>query len=418
MDLADRVAAALQRSVLPAVIARGGAVRVVAVEEGVATLEVRGSPGAVLPLAGRIQDLLGAAVPEITGVRIVGPHAELPSGPGGGSLAERVRAVLDAEINPVIAAHGGRVVLVEADRGWVHVRMEGGCQGCSLAEVTMARVLLLVPARTYRASDFLVGAGRLGLDLVVGSDGALPLSNRPIIPVDPGDLQASVDRLVARSGPVDAVVAVDTSMLVLAAAVAARMGLPHNPVDAVLASTDKAAQRRRWAAAGVAQPAFRVVPAGASQAALDDAAAHVGFPCVVKAVSLSGSQGVLRADDQAGAVAAARRIRQILDGIGPPAEEPLLVEAYVPGWELSIDALLTDGHLTVTAIFDKPDTPNGPTFEETMLVTPSRLPQPLLSETVGTAARAAAALGLRYGPIHAELRLHARGGQQRPTMLE
>ncbi len=282
----------------------------------------------------------------------------------------------------------------------------------------MARVLLLVPARTYRASDFLVGAGRLGLDLVVGSDGALPLSNRPIIPVDPGDLQASVDRLVARSGPVDAVVAVDTSMLVLAAAVAARMGLPHNPVDAVIAATDKAGQRRRWAAAGVAQPAFRVVPASASQDALRDAAAHVGFPCVVKAVSLSGSQGVLRADDQAGAVAAARRIRQILDGIGPPAEEPLLVEAYVPGWELSIDALLTDGHLTVTAIFDKPDTPNGPTFEETMLVTPSRLPQPLLSETVGTAARAAAALGLRYGPIHAELRLHARGGQQRPTMLE
>lgn len=282
----------------------------------------------------------------------------------------------------------------------------------------MARVLLLVPARTYRASDFLVAAGRLGLDLVVGSDGALPLSNRPIIPVDPGDLQASVDRLVARSGPVDAVVAVDTSMLVLAAAVAARMGLPHNPVDAVIAATDKAGQRRRWAAAGVAQPAFRVVPASASQDALRDAAAHVGFPCVVKAVSLSGSQGVLRADDQAGAVAAARRIRQILDGIGPPAEEPLLVEAYVPGWELSIDALLTDGHLTVTAIFDKPDTPNGPTFEETMLVTPSRLPQPLLSETVGTAARAAAALGLRYGPIHAELRLHARGGQQRPTMLE
>jgi len=287
-----------------------------------------------------------------------------------------------------------------------------------MAELTMARVLLLVPARTYRASDFLVGAGRLGLDLVVGSDGALPLSNRPIIPVDPGDLQASVDRLVARSGPVDAVVAVDTSMLVLAAAVAARMGLPHNPVDAVIAATDKAGQRRRWAAAGVAQPAFRVVPASASQDALRDAAAHVGFPCVVKAVSLSGSQGVLRADDQAGAVAAARRIRQILDGIGPPAEEPLLVEAYVPGWELSIDALLTDGHLTVTAIFDKPDTPNGPTFEETMLVTPSRLPQPLLSETVGTAARAAAALGLRYGPIHAELRLHARGGQQRPTMLE
>jgi biotin carboxylase len=139
---------------------------------------------------------------------------------------------------------------------------------------------------------------------------------------------------------------------------------------------------------------------------------------VVKAVSLSGSQGVLRADDRAGAVAAARRIRQVLAGAGRPVHEPLLVEAYVPGWELSIDGLLSDGELTVTAVFDKPDTPQGPTFEETVLVTPSRLPQPILSEALGTAARAAAALRLRHGPIHAELRLDARDSGRRPTMLE
>ena len=164
----------------------------------------------------------------------------------------------------------------------------------------MARVLLLVPARTYRATDFLVAAGRLGLDVVVGSDGALPLDRRLVVRVDPGDLEASVDRLLARSGPVDAVVAVDTPMLVLAAAVAARMGLTHNRVEAVRAAADKATQRRRWAAAGVAQPAFRILPADASTGALKKAAAEVGFPCVVKAVSLSGSQGVLRADDERG----------------------------------------------------------------------------------------------------------------------
>jgi biotin carboxylase len=279
----------------------------------------------------------------------------------------------------------------------------------------MARVLLLVPARTYRATDFLVAANRLGLDLVVGSDGALPLDRRLVVRVDPSDLRGSVDRLVARSGPVDAVVAVDTPMLALAAAVAARMGLPHNPVEAVTAATDKAVQRRRWAAAGVAQPAFQVILAGAPERALKDAAARVGFPCVVKAVSLSGSQGVLRADDENGAGAAARRIRQILARAGRPETEPLLVEEYVPGSELSIDGLLSDGNLTVIAVFDKPDTPPGPTFEETVLVTPSQLPQPLLSDTLGTAGRAAAALGLRHGPIHAELRLDAR---DRPAMLE
>jgi Fe-S cluster biogenesis protein NfuA len=139
MDLVDRAAAALERSVLPAVIARGGIMRVVAVEDGVATLEVRGSPGAVLPLASRIQDLLGAAVPEITGVRIVGPGPEPPPADRGGSFTDRVRTVLDAEVNPVIAAHGGRVALVGVDQGWVRIRLEGGCQGCSLAEVTIGQ---------------------------------------------------------------------------------------------------------------------------------------------------------------------------------------------------------------------------------------------------------------------------------------
>jgi Fe-S cluster biogenesis protein NfuA len=127
MDLVDRVATALQRSVLPAVIARGGALRVVTVEEGVATLEVRGSPGAVLPLASRIQQLLGVAVPEITGVRIVGPGAEPPPEGRGEELADRVRRVLDAEVNPVIAAHGGRVALVEVSPGRAHLRLDRGC---------------------------------------------------------------------------------------------------------------------------------------------------------------------------------------------------------------------------------------------------------------------------------------------------
>src|SRR6266516_2198163 len=137
MDLVNKVSAALQRSVLPSVIARGGVVRVVAVEDGAATLAVGGCAGAVLPLPSRIHALLGAAGPEITGVRSVGPHAESRAAGPAGNLTDRVRSVLDAEINPVIAAHGGRVALVEVDQGWVRIRLEGGCQGCSLAEVTI-----------------------------------------------------------------------------------------------------------------------------------------------------------------------------------------------------------------------------------------------------------------------------------------
>ena len=279
-------------------------------------------------------------------------------------------------------------------------------------------MLLLVPARTYRAADFLAAASRLGLDLVVGSDGALPLGGRPVVPVNPADPEHSADRIMASTGPVAAVLAADTPMLILAAVVAGRMGLPHNPVDAVMAASDKAVQRRRWAAARVAQPAFRVVPAAAGEDVLRQAAAEVGCPCVVKAVSLSASQGVLRADDPAAAVAAARRVRQVLAVADRPGHEPLLVEEYVPGPELSVDGLLTAGALTITAVFDKPWTPEGPTFEETLLVTPSRLPGPVLTTAISAAGQAAHALGLTDGPIHAELRIDQRGGQARPVMLE
>jgi biotin carboxylase len=280
------------------------------------------------------------------------------------------------------------------------------------------RVLLLVPARTYRAADFLLAAARMGLDLVIGSDGALPLGGRPVIPVNPADPDRSAGLIAARCGPVAAVVAADAPMLELAAAVATRLGLPHNPAEAVRNAADKSRQRQRWAAAGVPQPRFEIIPAAAPADTVRRAAETVGFPCVVKAISLSASQGVLRARDATAAVTAASRIRQVLAAASRPDDEPLLVEEYLPGPEISIDGLVTGDGLTVTAVFDKPRTPDGPTFEETLLVTPSRLPGPVLASAVATAGQAARALGLTRGPVHAELRIDGRGLQPRPAMLE
>ncbi|MGH3122724.1 MAG: ATP-grasp domain-containing protein, partial [Streptosporangiaceae bacterium] len=144
----------------------------------------------------------------------------------------------------------------------------------------------------------------------------------------------------------------------------------------------------------------------------------VGFPCVVKAVSLSASQGVLRADDPAAVAQAARRIRQVLHEAERSADEPLLIEEYLPGPELSIDGVLTAGDLTVTAVFDKPGMPDGPTFEETLLVSPSRLAEGTLAAAVRTAADAARALGLSTGPVHAELRAGNEHSDRGPAMLE
>jgi Fe-S cluster biogenesis protein NfuA len=135
-DLAAQVTAALERSVVPVVLARGAGVRVVAVDDTVVTLEVTGSPGAVLPLASRIEAQIRSAVPEITGVRIVAPGTQSPPARAG-SLTEQAVRILDAEINPAIAGHRGHVALDGVDEGWVRIRLEGGCQGCSLAEVTV-----------------------------------------------------------------------------------------------------------------------------------------------------------------------------------------------------------------------------------------------------------------------------------------
>ena len=136
-DLVATVQTALERSVIPAVIARGGGLRVVSVEAGVAILEFTGSPGAVLPLVTRIEAQLSIAVPEVSRVRLVAPPDNRAPQQSGNGISERVLQVVDSDINPVIAAHRGHIVVEGADQGWIRLRFEGGCQGCSMAEATL-----------------------------------------------------------------------------------------------------------------------------------------------------------------------------------------------------------------------------------------------------------------------------------------
>jgi biotin carboxylase len=147
--------------------------------------------------------------------------------------------------------------------------------------------------------------------------------------------------------------------------------------------------------AGVTQPEWRL---GADTRAL---AEELGPPVVVKPLTLAASRGVIRADTPEEAAAAAERIRAIL---GDPNAE-LLVERFVPGDEVAVEALLHDGRLEVLAVFDKPDPLEGPYFEETIYVTPSRKPPEVLEEVHRATAQAAAALGLEHGPVHAEMRV-------------
>jgi len=134
-DLAAEVTAALRRSILSSVIARGAAgLRVVAADDGVVTLAADGSPGAVRPILRRIEAQIRAAVPGVTAVKLASADPALPE---AGDLGGAAQLILDADINPAIAAHRGRVTVAGAADGWIRVRLEGGCQGCSLAEVTL-----------------------------------------------------------------------------------------------------------------------------------------------------------------------------------------------------------------------------------------------------------------------------------------
>jgi biotin carboxylase len=285
------------------------------------------------------------------------------------------------------------------------------------------RVLLLLPSGTYKAPDFLDAARRLAVDVVVASETeqtlAEAMGDRALV-VDLSDPAGSAKRVteLAARFPLDAVVAVDDQGLLIAALAAEELGLPANPPAAVRRTRDKAVMRDAmadWASEHgdeLRQPSFRVVYRDGS---VVRAADELGWPVVVKPVSLSASRGVIRADDPAAAEAAASRVWAILDGDGHPADEPIVVEQYIDGEEVAVEALLRGGDLEVLAVFDKPDPLTGPYFEETLYVTPSRLPDEVQEAVKRSVAQAAAAIGLREGPVHAELRIDPDG---RPWILE
>lgn len=282
----------------------------------------------------------------------------------------------------------------------------------------MSRVLLILPTGTYRAADFVRAASSLRVEVVVASEHrqamAATMEGRAlVVPLRRPD--AAADAIVAFAGryPVDAVVAVDEQGVMAAALACERLGLAHNPPAAVAATRDKARLRQALAAGGVAQPEFRI--AGPDDD-LSRLAVEVGLPCVVKPVSLSGSRGVIRADDPASAAAAGERVRTILGSAGEDPAGPLLVEAFVPGAEVAVEGLLRAGELDALAVFDKPDPLDGPYFEETIYVTPSRMAPALRNAVIGIVTAGAAALGLREGPVHAEVRVGGTGAP--PRLLE
>jgi biotin carboxylase len=300
-----------------------------------------------------------------------------------------------------------------------------------------------LPTTTYRTKAFLAAAQQMDVDVTVGSEQSNTLARlnpTALLTLSFHDPQQTVRQVVdfAAEHPIDAVVAVDDQVTVVAAAVCQALSLRQNSVESVLAAQNKHRMRQLFQRAGVPSPRFRLCRLD------DDAEALAGqlhYPSVVKPLGLSGSQGVIRVDDEPEFVRAVDRLAGILQaesGKGKAESrasladtvsgfrfaEPenqrssltshFLVEDFVVGPEVALEGFLSRGQLHVLALFDKPDPMDGPFFEETIYVTPSRLPTVVQEQIARCTGQAVEALGLSEGPIHAELRLSSDG----PCVIE
>jgi biotin carboxylase len=264
----------------------------------------------------------------------------------------------------------------------------------------MPTAVVVLPSTTYRAADFVRAAEGLGIDLIVASEQPPPFDmGDRYLQIDCSDVVMAAEAIVGLGdrSAIDGVVAADDAGVVVAALSASRLGLRANSPEAAEATRDKARQRALMALGEVPQPCFAVVGPGEAPAG---AAGEVGYPLVIKPLDRSASQGVIRVDSVEGLTAAVERVRRII-----PPDAPLLVEEYMPGVEVALEGIVRDGELTTLALFDKPDTPAGPYFPETLLITPSRLAGDIQDECRRIAETAVAAIGIGHGPVHIEMKV-------------
>jgi biotin carboxylase len=281
-------------------------------------------------------------------------------------------------------------------------------------------VLLLCTTTGYQAQAFVDAAEKLGLEVVFGTDRCHVLDDpwgNDAIPLRFENPQENTRKITeaARERPFAAVIQIGDRATETAALASKALGLLNHPPEAAEACRDKYLARGRLRQAGLNVPDYQRFSLDADpQQLLATEAVSLDRPRVLKPLALSASRGVIRADTAEEFVRAFERIRALLKSpeVGVLREETsnfIQVETYIEGAEVAVEAILDRGRLRVLAIFDKPDSLTGPFFEETIYVTPSRMPRAAQQEIVETLAKATAALGLYHGPVHAELRINPSG---------
>ncbi len=278
------------------------------------------------------------------------------------------------------------------------------------------RVLLLATTTGYQTRMFAEAAAALGVEVVYATDRCDQLDDPwrdGAIPVRFHEEWRSVDVVLKalESRPVSGVLVVGDRPSVMAAYIARLLGLPGHLPEAAVIARDKRLSRERLKAAGLPVPEFFAVPAAIDPSTL---LSRVTFPVVIKPTVLSASRGVIRADDALSFVTAFGRVQRLLASneireLRDPEADVIQIESYIPGTEYALEGLLEHGVFHTLAIFDKPDPLDGPFFEESIYVTPSRVNVGIQRQIMEIVARAAKAIGLHHGPVHAECRVNSRG---------
>lgn len=281
--------------------------------------------------------------------------------------------------------------------------------GCIKAEP--ARILLIAPHGSYRTAPFIDAAVQRNIDILVASEGQYSLVSAYAkgLHIDLQDPGASLEIICreALSKPFAGIIATDDNTIELASQVAQRLKLPHNLPKSAGIARRKDLARNCLKQAGILVPDFRTISLDRS---LEPQLGEITYPCVAKPLAMSASRGVIRADNQRQLFQAIKRIEQIVAEESDPTErKQVLVETFIPGFEVAVEGMLSGGQLEVLAIFDKPDPLDGPYFEETYYITPSRLEHSVQDSIRKQVAIACRAYGLQEGPIHAECRINSQG---------
>lgn len=290
-----------------------------------------------------------------------------------------------------------------------------------MSTVAPSRLLLLATTTGYQTRSFVAAAKKLGLDVVFGSDRCDKLDDPwqdRALPLKFHAVEDAVAKVVAyaRQNGVAAIVAIGDRPTPVAARACAALGMLSHPPAAADLCRDKHRSRQRLREAGLLMPRFQRFAVSADPRTIFASPEYsVGFPCVLKPLALSGSRGVIRADDAEAAARAFERIRALLwkpdvRVLRDEASDFIQVEEYIAGVEVALEAVMDRGRLHPLALFDKPEPMPGPFFEETIYVTPSRHSPAEQTAIVRTLEKCVAALGLTHGPIHAEFRVNERPG--------